>query len=450
MAGELNLAHHRGVTESQTVPHALETLPVRSLRVEIVDGPDAGKRLTAIGDLIPVGTAPGNTLVVSDNTVSRYHVELRREAGRIEVEDHRSTNGTLMAGAVIHRASVPPGTVLSLGKTKLKIDDGDTIEVELHQADRLGGMLGRTPEMRRLMATIERAAMTDASVLVLGETGTGKEVVARAIHSGSRRSEAPFMTVDCGSLLPTLVASELFGHERGAFTGAEQQHIGAFERADGGTLFLDEIGELPAPLQATLLGALERRSFRRVGGTKSVQIDVRVVAATNRDLREEVNRGSFRADLYYRLAVLSLKLPPLRERTDDIPLLLENFLREQGYAGEVEALIPREVMEPLKQYRWPGNVRELRNFVDAALAMGVAPRLEGELSSTPGLVAEVSLRNLTTENYHETRDRVLSAFEKLYLPHLLERTRGNVALASREANMDRSYLIQLLKKHGLK
>jgi DNA-binding NtrC family response regulator len=337
-----------------------------------------------------------------------------------------------------------------LGKTKLKIDDGDTIEVELHQADRLGGMLGRTPEMRRLMATIERAAMTDASVLVLGETGTGKEVVARAIHSGSRRSEAPFMTVDCGSLLPTLVASELFGHERGAFTGAEQQHIGAFERADGGTLFLDEIGELPAPLQATLLGALERRSFRRVGGTKSVQIDVRVVAATNRDLREEVNRGSFRADLYYRLAVLSLKLPPLRERTDDIPLLLENFLREQGYAGEVEALIPREVMEPLKQYRWPGNVRELRNFVDAALAMGVAPRLEGELSSTPGLVAEVSLRNLTTENYHETRDRVLSAFEKLYLPHLLERTRGNVALASREANMDRSYLIQLLKKHGLK
>ncbi len=450
MERELNLAHHRGVTESQTVPHALETLPVRSLRVEIVDGPDAGKRLSAIGDLITVGTAPGNTLVVSDNTVSRYHIELRREEGRIEVEDHRSTNGTLMSGAVIHRAAVPPGTVLSLGKTKLKIDDGDTIEVELHQADRLGGMLGRTPEMRRLMATIERAAMTDASLLVLGETGTGKEVVARAIHSGSRRSEAPFMTVDCGSLLPTLVASELFGHERGAFTGADQQHIGAFERADGGTLFLDEIGELPAPLQATLLGALERRSFRRVGGTKSVQIDVRVVAATNRDLREEVNRGSFRADLYYRLAVLSLKLPPLRERTDDIPLLLENFLREQGYAGEVEALIPREVMESLKQYRWPGNVRELRNFVDAALAMGVAPRLEGELSSGPGLVAEVSLRNLTTENYHETRDRVLAAFEKLYLPHLLERTRGNVALASREANMDRSYLIQLLKKHGLK
>ncbi len=438
------------MTEHDTVRHERSGLPVRSLRAEVIEGPDLGKKLIATGDVITVGTAPGNTLTLSDNTVSRYHAEIRRNEGRIELEDHRSTNGTQLGGVEIFRAAVPTGSILTLGKSKVRVDDGETIEVELFGEDRIGGIQGRTPEMRRLMAAIAGAAKGDASVLVVGETGTGKELVARAIHEASPRADRAFEVVGCGSLMPTLVASELFGHERGAFTGADEAATGAFERAQGGTVFLDEIGELAPALQTSLLGVLERKSFRRVGGTKAIPFDVRIVTSTKRDLREEVNRGSFRADLYYRLAVLSLKLPPLRERTDDIPLLLENFLREQGYAGEVEALIPREVMESLKQYRWPGNVRELRNFVDAALAMGVAPRLEGELSSGLGLVAEVSLRNLTTENYHETRDRVLTAFEKLYLPHLLERTRGNVALASREANMDRSYLIQLLKKHGLK
>src|SRR5262249_1899349 len=194
-------------------------------------------------------------------------------------------------------------------------------------------LLGRTSEMRTLMAAISRAARSDASILIAGETGTGKELIARAIHDESPRAGGPFETVDCGSLMPTLVASELFGHEKGAFAGADARHVGSFERGSGGTLFLDELGELPASLQAALLGALERRSFRRLGGTTPIAVDVRVISASNRDLMREVNTGAFRQDLYYRIGVVTLRVPPLRERAGDIPLLVEHFLRESGFTG---------------------------------------------------------------------------------------------------------------------
>ncbi len=435
------------MTEHDTVRHERSGLPVRSLRAEVIEGPDLGKKLIATGDVITVGTAPGNTLTLSDNTVSRYHAEIRRNEGRIEVEDHRSTNGTQLGGVEIFRAAVPTGSILTLGKSKVRVDDGETIEVELFGEDRIGGIQGRTPEMRRLMAAIAGAAKGDASVLVVGETGTGKELVARAIHEASPRADRAFEVVGCGSLMPTLVASELFGHERGAFTGADEAATGAFERAQGGTVFLDEIGELAPALQTSLLGVLERKSFRRVGGTKAIPFDVRIVTSTKRDLREEVNRGSFRSDLYYRLAVLTLRVPPLRERPSDIPLLVEALVREAGRT-DADQIVPLEVMESLKQHRWPGNIRELKHFVDAAIAMGVAPQLES--SSDSGLYVELALHNLKDENYHDTRDKVLFEFEKLYFPRLLERTRGNVAQAAREANMDRSYLIQLLKKHRMK
>jgi DNA-binding NtrC family response regulator len=435
------------MSEHDTVRHERSGLPVRSLRAEVIEGPDLGKKLVATGDVITVGTAPGNALTLSDNTVSRYHAEIRRSEGRIEVEDHRSTNGTQLGGVEIFRAAVPTGSILTLGKSKVRVDDGETIEVELFGEDRIGGIQGRTPEMRRLMAAISGAAKGDAAVLVVGETGTGKELVARAIHEASPRSDRAFEVVGCGSLMPTLVASELFGHERGAFTGADEAATGAFERAQGGTVFLDEIGELAPALQTSLLGVLERKSFRRVGGTKAIPFDVRIVTSTKRDLREEVNRGSFRSDLYYRLAVLTLRVPPLRERPSDIPLLVEALVREAGRT-DADKIVPLEVMESLKQHRWPGNVRELKHFVDAAIAMGVAPQLES--SSESGLYVELALHNLKDENYHDTRDKVLFEFEKLYFPRLLERTRGNVAQAAREANMDRSYLIQLLKKHRMK
>ncbi|MCZ7683815.1 MAG: sigma 54-interacting transcriptional regulator [Sandaracinaceae bacterium] len=235
-------------------------------------------------------------------------------------------------------------------------------------------LIGRSEVMRRAMAWVKRAARSDASVLLVGESGTGKELVARAIHDDGKRAEQPFVTVDCGALAPTLVASELFGHEKGAFTGADRQRAGALEMANHGTLFLDEIGELPSELQPALLGALERRTFRRVGGQAEVPVDVRVIAATNRDLRSEVNSGGFRLDLYYRLAVLRLELPPLRARTGDVVLLIEHFLRERGSPGPVSELFSEAELAELSRHHWPGNVRELRNLVEATLALGAPPR----------------------------------------------------------------------------
>jgi DNA-binding NtrC family response regulator len=268
-------------------------------------------------------------------------------------------------------------------------------------------------------------------------------------------------------MLPTLIASELFGHEKGAFTGADHQHIGAFERADGGTLFLDEIGELPPSLQTALLGALERRSFRRVGGKSSIAVDVRVIAATHRDLRGEVNTGTFRQDLFYRLAVIVLQIPALRERREDVPLLAEHFVRLTGYDGPLEEVLPEKTMEMLQTYWWPGNVRELRNMVEAAVVMGEAPSLsergpEPESSrQAPAAGARVGATSeaepgqtipvgqVMTLPYSEARNVVIDHFEDLYLGALLERCRGNVALAARQAKMNRSYLTRMIKRRGI-
>lgn len=317
--------------------------------------------------------------------------------------------------------------------------------LELHESETLGGLVARSPRMRALMAKIAKVAKSETPVLVLGESGTGKEVIARAIHDLSSRAKKPFVTVDCGSLAPTLVASELFGHEKGAFTGADRRHQGAFERAHGGTVFLDEIGEMPAALQTNLLGALERKRIRRVGGDQDIAIDVRVVAATNRDLRAEVNAGTFRLDLYYRIAVVLLEVPPLRERPEDIAPVVERFVREAGHDGAIDDLISGAAMKSLEKHHWPGNVRELRNLVEATLAMGEVPRLE----ESPGAAADLFSRVLTSE-YKDARRVVLDDFEKRYLTALLERTKGNVSHAAREARMDRSHLIDLLKRHALK
>jgi DNA-binding NtrC family response regulator len=256
------------------------------------------------------------------------------------------------------------------------------------------------------------------------------------------------VTLDCGALAPNLVASELFGHERGAFTGAERTHVGAFERADKGTLFLDEIGELPAELQPQLLGALERRRFRRVGGRNEIGVDVRVVGATNRDLRAEVNSGVFRLDLYYRLAVVVLRIPPLRERSADIPLLVEHFLQECGHVGGAASVLSEQTLRSLLTYRWPGNVRELRNWVEATLAMGESPELSPH--SQAGGAAPRADDDLLNLAYKDARRTLLENFEHRYLKHLLEATQGNVAQAARKAQMDRTYLIKLIQRHALR
>ena len=443
------------MTTNETMPFGApaKRVPVNALHVEIVDGPDAGKSVTASSDTLTIGAAKGNDLELSDDTVSRYHVELQRTEDGVAIIDHGSTNGTIAGAVRIAQATVPPGTVLRMGRSAVRVSDGGPVEVELHAEDRLGDLRGQSDAMRRLMTQTARAARTETSVLVVGESGTGKELIARALHDLGPRGSHAFVTVDCGAMAANLVASELFGHERGAFTGADRQHIGAFERANGGTLFLDEIGELPAELQPNLLGALERRRFRRVGGTKDIEVDVRVLAATNRDLRAEVNHGRFRLDLYYRLAVVTLRIAPLRERPDDIAVLVEHFLQECGYSGPSSDLFSADVLDELRDHHWPGNVRELRNLVEATVAMGETQLDEmrvGPPSSEEPNGPAIGLGHVLPMSYKEARAAVLGEFERQYLSFWLERSGGNVAKAARDAHMDRSHLFHLLRRHELR
>jgi len=414
---------------------------VTTLRVEVVDGPDKGKHATST-DTLAVGTAKDNDLVLSDFTVSRFHLDASVRGG-VLVTDLGSTNGTYVGNVRVERAVVPPGTLVKLGGTTIRFDDAvkKTVELDGH-THTLAGMLARSPQMLRLFADVERVAPTPTSVLVVGESGTGKERVAEALHAQSPRAKDPFVTIDCGALASTLLSSELFGHERGAFTGADRTYIGAFERAESGTVFLDEIGELPAADQVALLGVLERRRFRRVGGTGEIELGARVIAATNRDLRSEVNSGRFRHDLYHRLAVVVLRLPPLRERREDIAVLVEHFARELGIDGAIETVFPPEVLQRWEMHPWPGNIRELRNAVEAAIVVGaqLAPDAPAALPSSDGPLLP----------YKDARAQVVGDFERGYLTRLMHESAGNVSRAARTARMDRSHLIDLLHRHGLK
>jgi DNA-binding NtrC family response regulator len=428
----------------------LAAMPVKTVALDVVDGPDRGSHWE--GEQGTLGKAKDNALVLGDETVSGYHVRVAVVAEGIRVTDLGSTNGTFVGDVRIVEGVVPAGSTLKLGRTSVMIGRGLPAIVELHDEDRLGPLRGQTQAMRRLMNQVRRAAQSNVAVLLIGESGTGKELLARALHDASPRAQAPFVTIDCGSITPTLVASELFGHEKGAFTGAIQTKKGAFEEADSGTIFLDEVGELPADLQANLLGALERRRFCRVGGRKEISVDVRVVAATNRDLRADVNGGHFRLDLYYRLAVVTLEVPPLRERPNDIPLLAEHFAREEGFTGPLGTLIADEKMAELLRYRWPGNVRELRNFVQATVAMGEAPLPIGEdVASEPEVDAlRRGFTGLLDKPYGDARNAVVREFELHYVEQLMKRANGNVAQAARDAHMARSNLNELLRRHRIR
>jgi DNA-binding NtrC family response regulator len=440
----------RAVSESEkrTVPHQVPRVPVRTLRLEVLEGPDRGTVFVAESDEVSVGTAGGNDLVLTDETVSRYHMELLRQPDGILVRDHGSTNGTALGDATIREAWIPAGAVLRLGKSSIQVSEGDLVRVELMPGDRFGRLRGKSPVMRKLMSRLEKVAQSDVPILLLGETGTGKELMAEAVHHASPRASGPLEVVDCAALHPTLVASELFGHEKGAFTGADRRHVGAFERAHGGTVFLDEIGDISPEFQASLLGALERRRFKRVGGTEDIQCDVRVVSATHRDLRAEVNAGTFRQDLYYRLAVVLLRVPALRERMEDLPVLMLHFLYEAGFDGELEELIPKSALKNLEAHHFPGNVRELRNLMEATLALGEAPSLSAHETSSERIVQmPEEIFELT---YKEARTIVMDQFEARYVKKLLARTDENAALGARTAKMNRSYLFQLIRKHGLR
>jgi hypothetical protein len=298
------------------------------VRVQVIDGPDRGLVYDPTGAGVAVGTSPDNEIVLTDPTVSRYHLELRAEDG-VLVKDLGSRNGTFVNDVRIREAIVPVGARVRVGYTVLSLlDAGQGLPAPPLPTPDVPGLVAASPVMQDIARAVDRLARSNVSVLVQGETGTGKELIARAIHESGTRASGPFIVVDAGALAPTLIASHLFGHERGAFTGAERRQEGAFELAHGGSIFLDEIGELPLSIQPALLGVLERRSFRRVGGKEDIQVDVRVISATHRDLRAEANQGTFRADLYFRLAVARIQIPPLRERQEDIEALVEHFARE--------------------------------------------------------------------------------------------------------------------------
>ena len=299
-----------------------------SVALAVVDGESRGARAQVGSEIARIGTADGNDLVLVDRTVSRFHCEVVLRGAAIIIRDCGSTNGTLIDGVRIREAEIPPGTLVRIGSSAFRVELGEEPAfVEVSGRSGFGELVGASVEIRRVYAVLERLALTDATVLVQGETGTGKDVLARSLHAASRRAERPFVAVDCGAIPENLVESELFGHVKGAFTGATSDRRGVFEEADGGTLFLDEIGEMPLALQPKLLRAIESRSIRRVGGTGARTVDVRIVAATNRSLAASINDGSFREDLYYRLAVVEVRLPPLRARRDDIAVLANHFYR---------------------------------------------------------------------------------------------------------------------------
>ncbi len=423
--------------ETQLQPRR-EDQVVTTLRVDVIDGPDKGKTWSS-SDAISVGTARDNALALGDFTVSRYHLEVTAKPGGIVVTDLGSTNGTFVGAVRIERATVPTGTLVRLGGSTIRFEDAERRTVPAPAPTSFAGMVASSVSMLRLFGDIERIAAAPTSVLIVGESGTGKERVAEALHAHSGRGAAPLVTIDCGALPSSLLASELFGHERGAFTGADRTHPGAFERAGNGTVFLDEIGEMPPADQASLLGVLERRRFRRVGGTADLEVGARVVAATNRDLRAEVNNGRFRHDLYHRLAVVVLRLPPLRERRDEVPLLVEHFARELGVVGPIEHTFGAEVMARWQRHPWPGNVRELRNAVEAALVVGPGVLDEAHVSSSDALLP-----------YKDARAAHVRDFEVAYLTRLMAESGGNVSKAARTGKMDRSHLIDLLQRLGLK
>jgi len=404
----------------------------------------------AIGEKCRIGKAPDNDLVLADDTVSRHHCELTRANDGVHVRDLASTNGTRVQGARVTEAVLQPGAVLKVGEVEIALRPS-VRNVEVLPSDKtwFGAAIGQSLAMRTIFGVLERIAPTDATVLFEGETGTGKDVLARAVWTESARAHGPFVVVDCGAVSYSLLESELFGHERGAFTGAVAARQGAFELADGGTVFLDEIGELPLDVQPKLLRVLEGREFRRVGGNRTLKTDVRIVVATKRNLQREVQAGKFREDLYFRLAVVPITVPPLRARREDIPLLIEHILKANGTTLSVSD----ETTQALVAHDWPGNVRELRNVLDRAVYLARATG-HGELNlvSLPmsGGGGDDVFQFEPGKSYRETRAKFDADFERRYVKWLLARHAGNVSAAARDAKMDRKHLHDMAKKHGLR
>jgi DNA-binding NtrC family response regulator len=420
-------------------------------------------------DVIRIGARQDLDVLLTDPTVSRRHAEIVRTPMGVLLRDLNSTNGTFVGPVRIREVFLGPETRFRVGRTEMIFTQEDeVIDIVPSQEDSFEGVVGSSVAMRQVFGVLQRVAPTNLTVLIEGETGTGKELISRAVHSRSRRADGPFVVFDCGAAPDNLVESELFGHKRGAFTGAVGDRPGVFELAHTGTIFLDEIGELPLELQPKLLRVLEQREVRRVGGSKTKAIDVRVVAATNRNLRDEVERGNFREDLYYRLNVVEIHLPALRDRRSDLPRLVNHLIHRAIHNPGVTG-VSDEVMSLFESYRWPGNIRELNNCVTRALPFCDTDKItidalpEGLRAAsadrrdpdpdpdTSESSGGISIPSVDSDlPFKDAKDQLIEAFEREYLLDLLDRHDGNVSRAARVAHMDRKSITRLMKKHGIK
>jgi DNA-binding NtrC family response regulator len=413
----------------------------------VIKGPDRGESAPLRDTPIYFGSSPTCDLVLTDKTVSRRHLMAVREGDEVILRDQGSTNGSFIQGSRFKEITIGFGAEVKVGRTLLKyLPEEEIVEPVEAEGDTFGQLVGRNVKMRRLFKLLEDVAKNDATVLIEGETGTGKELIAEEIHNHSLRKDGPFIVFDCGAVPRELIESSLFGHVKGSFTGAIADRKGAFAEAHGGTIFLDEIGELPLELQPTLLRALDKKAVRRVGSNVYEKVDVRIVAATNRDLRAEVAAKTFREDLYYRLAVIRVTLPPLRERGDDIRHLVDHFVKLFTPPGRQLVITPED-MSRLQRHSWPGNVRELRNVIERACVLAKGDSLNLDDAFVEQAAPALGIR--TDLPFKEAKGQLVELFEREYIVDLMRRHKMNLSAAAREAQIDRKHLRELIRKYGL-
>ncbi len=432
---------------------------VRRCKLLVSEGDDRGKEVVVSKERFTVGANPHNDCVLADTTVSGNHCEIELLPEGYLIRDLQSTNGTFVRGVRVTEAFLSQGADFQLGKTRLVFSPlKESTKVELSQREGFGNLIGGSVAMKKVYSVIETYAATDVTTLITGETGTGKEVLAAELHNNSTRKDKPFVVVDCSALSRNLIESELFGHRKGAFTGAMADRKGAFEQADSGTVFLDEIGDLSIDLQPKLLRVLEKKELRRVGDNTVRKIDVRIIAATHRRLEVDVNAGRFREDLYYRLSVVRVEVPPLSKRKEDVGPLAQMFIdrlaKETGTEAEITA---EEIVSMFQDYDWPGNVRELRNSVERMFhARENAMHMEPLLADEPGAEVAEELRQMMAEPggklapFKVAKEQLVHRFERDYIVRILKNHDWNISQAAREAEIERAYLQRLIKKHELK
>ncbi len=466
---------------SYALTGSLATLHLRRCTLEGVDDPSVS--YTFDKEEILIGSTDTNDVILGDDTVSRSHCRIVQEDSGYVLKDNNSTNGTFVNKVRVREAFLKPGCIIGVGQSQLRFNaHEEEVQIVPSHSNRCANLIGGNAKMREIYSIIEKIAPTATTVVIDGETGTGKEVVAQAIHSLSPRAKGELVVFDCGAVPPNLIESELFGHEKGSFTGAVMSREGLFEMADGGTLFLDELGELPIDLQPKLLRALEQREVRRVGGAKWEKGDVRIIAATNRNLEDEVKAGRFRQDLFYRLSVVRLHLPSLHDRADDIPLLVQHFLDtgfyNKGPNGQPRVRsVSREALVALQNYPWPGNVRELVNVIERAVSF--CDRGTIELESLPDYIRSAKAQPVPANvirraqsvppaaslaaqppptpeellavgiTFKDAKERWVTTFERDYILQMLRRNNGNISHAARHADIDRKYFRKLMKKYDI-